>query len=204
MTKLLSLSASALAIALALGPSGPLQAAETKGPVTDELGVVEIPKDAPIVIGGYWVISGPDTALGLDSQRGVEVAFDDINNQIAGHPIQLVVEDDGCNAEGGQTAASKLATLPNIVVVLGPACSSAATTAAPILWQAGLTNIGTATTAPSLTAPDRKPEYAGFMRTIYSDKDQGRNDAEWFFNELKCTTMATIHDGSPFASQLAK
>ena len=33
--------------------------AETKGPVTDDLGVVEIPKDAPIVIGGYWVISGP-------------------------------------------------------------------------------------------------------------------------------------------------
>src|SRR5688500_5968245 len=53
-------------------------AAETKGPVTDDLGVVEIPKDAPIVIGGYWVISGPDTALGLDSQRGVEIAFDEL------------------------------------------------------------------------------------------------------------------------------
>jgi branched-chain amino acid transport system substrate-binding protein len=42
------------------------------------------------------------------------------------------------------------------------------------------------------------------MRTIYSDKDQGFNDAEWFYKELKCTTIATIHDGSPFASQLAK
>jgi branched-chain amino acid transport system substrate-binding protein len=42
------------------------------------------------------------------------------------------------------------------------------------------------------------------MRTIYSDSDQGANDAKWFFNELKCTTLATIHDGSPFASQLAK
>ena len=68
--------------------------AETKGPVTDELGVIEIPKDAPIVIGGYWVISGPDTALGLDSKRGVEVAFDDIGNKIAGHEIQFVVEVD--------------------------------------------------------------------------------------------------------------
>jgi branched-chain amino acid transport system substrate-binding protein len=203
MTKQLSLGVSALAVALAFGLISPL-AAETKGPVTDDLGVIEIPEGAPIVIGGYWVISGPDTALGLDSQRGVEVAFDDIDNQIAGHPIQLVVEDDACNAEGGQTAATKLATLPNIVVVLGPACSSAATTAAPILWQAGLTNVGTATTAPSLTAPDRKPEYFGYMRTIYSDKDQGFNDAEWFYKELKCTTLATIHDGSPFASQLAK
>jgi branched-chain amino acid transport system substrate-binding protein len=178
--------------------------AETKGPVTDEIGVVEIPQGAPIVIGGYWVISGPDTALGVDSKRGAELAFDDAGNKIAGHDIQFVVEDDGCNAEGGQTAATKLAAVPNIVAVLGPACSSAATPGSPILWKAGIVDIGTATTAPSLTAPDRKPEYFGYMRTIYSDADQGKNDAAWFYNELKCKTLATIHDGSPYASQLAK
>jgi branched-chain amino acid transport system substrate-binding protein len=178
--------------------------AETKGPVTDDLGVVEIPKDAPIVIGGYWVISGPDTALGVDSKRGVEIAFDDIGNKIAGHTIQFQVEDDTCNAEGGQTAGTKLSTVPNVVAVLGPACSSAATTAAPILWKQGIVDIGTATTAPSLTAADRKPDYFGYLRTIYSDADQGHNDAEYFYKVLKCTTLATIHDGSPYASQLAK
>lgn len=177
--------------------------AQTKGPVTDELGVIEIPKGAPIVIGGYWVISGPDTALGLDSQRGAEVAFEDLGNKIAGHDIQFIVEDDGCNAEGGQTAATKLAAMPNVVAVLGPACSSAATTGAPILWKAGLSSIGTATTAVTLTAPDRKPDYQGFLRTVYSDADQGKNDAKYFFNELGCKTLATIHDGSPYASQLA-
>jgi branched-chain amino acid transport system substrate-binding protein len=205
MKRLLSLGISALAVAaLSVGWTVAGQAAETKGPVTDELGVVEIPKDAPITIGGYWVISGPDTALGLDSKRGAEIAFDEINNTIAGHQIQMVVEDDSCNAEGGQTAATKLSTVPNIVAVLGPACSSAATAAAPILWKAGIVDIGTATTAPSLTAPDRKPEYFGYMRTIYSDADQGYNDAEYFFKELKCKTLATVHDGSPYASQLAK
>ncbi|MGE0213411.1 MAG: branched-chain amino acid ABC transporter substrate-binding protein [Parvibaculaceae bacterium] len=192
------------AAALATGLSLAAMAAETKGPVTDDIGVVEIPNGAPIVIGGYWVISGPDTALGLDSKRGAEIAFDDVGNKIAGHDIQFVVEDDGCNAEGGQTAATKLAAVPNIVAVLGPACSSAATPGAPILWKAGIVDIGTATTAPSLTAPDRKPEYDGYMRTIYSDADQGKNDAAWFYNELKCKTLATIHDGSPYASQLAK
>ncbi|HXA69090.1 MAG TPA: hypothetical protein VNW24_01490, partial [Stellaceae bacterium] len=45
------------------------QAAETKGPVTDEIGVLVIPKGAPIQIGGYWVLSGADTALGLDQKR---------------------------------------------------------------------------------------------------------------------------------------
>lgn len=195
-----AMAAAAFAASLSLSAS----AAETKGPVTDEIGVVEIPKDAPIVIGGYWVISGPDTALGLDSKRGVEIAFDEVDNKIAGHDIQFIVEDDACNAEGGQTAATKLSAIPNIVAVIGPACSSAATPGAPILWKAGIVNLGTATTAPTLTAPDRKPDYFGYLRTIYSDADAGKNDADWFYNGLKCTTLATIHDGSPYASQLAK
>lgn len=178
--------------------------AETKGPVTDELGVVELPAGAPITIGGYWVLSGADTALGVDSKRGVEVAIDDLGEKIKGRPIQFIAEDDACNAEGGQTAGTKLSTVPNIVAVLGSACSSAATTGAPILWKQGILSIGTATTAPSLTAPDRKPEYFGFMRTIYSDADQGANDAKYFREQLKCETLATIHDGSPYASQLAK
>lgn len=192
------------AAAFVTGLSLSAMAAETKGPVTDDIGVVEVPSGAPIVLGGYWVISGPDTALGLDSKRGAELALDDVGNKIAGHDIQLVVEDDACNAEGGQTAATKLASVPNIVAVLGPACSSAATAAAPILWKQGIVSIGTASTAPSLTAADRKPDFDGFLRTIYSDADQGANDAKWFYNELKCKTLATIHDGSPYASQLAK
>ena len=188
------------ATALMLGTAS----AETKGPVTDELGVVEIPAGAPLTIGGYWVISGADTALGLDSKRGAEIAIDDLGGKIKGHDIQLVVEDDGCNAEGGQTAGTKLASIPNIVAVLGGACSSATTAAAPILWKQGILNICTACTAPALTAADRKPDYFGFMRTIYSDSEQGKNDAKWFREELKCDTLATIHDGSPYAQGLAE
>ncbi|MGF7161913.1 branched-chain amino acid transport system substrate-binding protein [Rhodoligotrophos appendicifer] len=203
MVRGLSYGISAIAAAAVFSFGAMTAHAETKGPVTDDLGVVMVEKGAPITIGGYWVISGPDTALGLDSQRGAEIAFDDLGNKIAGHDVQLVVEDDACGAEGGQTAATKLASLPNIVAVIGPACSSAATTAAPILWKQGISNVGTATTAPSLTAPDRKPDYQGFLRTIYSDAEQGKNDAEYFFNELQCKTLATIHDGSPYASQLA-
>ena len=96
---------------------------------------------------------------------------------LLGHPIKLNAEDDTCNAEGGQTAATKLAATPNMVIVLGPGCSSAATPGAPILWQAGIVNICTACTAPALTAPDAKPEYDGFVRTVFSDSRAGQADA---------------------------
>ena len=62
----------AVGVALAVGIS--LVLAETKGPVTDDIGVVKVRKGAPIFIGGYWTLSGPDVSLGVDQKRGVELA----------------------------------------------------------------------------------------------------------------------------------
>src|SRR5882757_1169122 len=133
------------------------QAAQTAGPVTDDIGVLTVPKGAPITVGGMWVLSGADAALGTDSKRGAEIAFSNAGSKVAGHGIKFIVEDDQCNAEGGQTAATKLAANPSVVGVLGSACSSVCTPGAPILWKAGIIEIGTACSAPSLTAADRKP-----------------------------------------------
>lgn len=174
-------------------------AAETLGPVTDEIGVVRIPKGAPIQIGGYWVLSGADAALGTDEKRAVEIAVNDRGGKLLGRPIKLDVEDSLCSAEGGQTAAQKLAANPALVLVIGPSCSSEATPGAPILWKAGIVSIGTSSSAPALT---RKPEYDGFARTIYSDIDQGAADAKWLHDVLKAHRIVTIHDGSPYAQQL--
>ena len=182
--------------------SGAVQAAQTLGPVTDPIGVVRVPKGAPIQIGGMWVISGPDTALGLDEQRAVQIAFQDVGGKLLGHPLKLNTEDDQCNAEGGQTAATKLASNPQLFVVLGPACSSVATPGAPILWQQGIVDIGTACTAPALTAADRKPVYDGFVRTVFSDNEQGKADATYLIKVAKAKTVVTIHDGSAYAQQL--
>jgi len=178
-------------------------AAQTVGPVTDDMGVVRIAKGAPIQIGGYWVLSGPDTALGLDERRAVEIAIKEHGGSLLGHPIKLQAEDDQCNAEGGQTAATKLAANPQIVVVIGPACSSSCTPAAPILWQQGITDIDTAATAPALTAATRKPEYDGLVRTVFSDADQGAADAKYIYDVLKLRKAVAMHDGSPYAQQLA-
>ena len=196
-----SLRVLSAAVAFAAGVSSGY-AAQTLGPVTDEIGVVKINKGDPIFIGGYWVLSGPDTALGLDQKRAVELVFDESNNRVAGHPIKFVAEDGQCNPEGGQTAATKLASNPSIVVVIGPSCSSEATPGAPILWKAGIPSIGTSPSAPSLTAPDRKPGYFGFVRTIYSDVFEGKFDAEYLYNVVGCRSLATVHDGSPYAQQL--
>lgn len=195
-----ALSASAVFTLIAIA-STPAHAVKV-GPVDDPLGVVKIAKGQPIVIGGTWVMSGADTALGLDSKRGAEVYFNQIGNTIAGHPIRFIVEDDGCNAEGGQLAGTKLAANQQMVAVLGSACSSVCTVTAPILWKQGISQVGTACSAPRLVAADRGPGFDGFLRTISSDGDQPPYEVKWMMENNGWKRVATIHDGSPYAQQL--
>lgn len=177
--------------------------AETVGPVTDELGVVKIEAGDPIEIGGYASSSGPDTSQGIIELRGAELAIRDFG-QINGFDVKFVTEDAQCTAEGGQTAATKLAGDAQIVAVVGPSCSSGARVGAPILWNVGIPSIATGATAPNLTAPDRAPGLHGFLRAIANDSVSSALGAEYAVNGLKAKTAATIHDGSPFSEQSAR
>jgi len=165
----------------------------------DPLGCVTVAAGDPIRIASALVIAGPNETLGIDSQTGVEVAINE-QGELMGHPVELQAEDGACSAEGGQTAATKIASDDSIVAVIGHNCSSSCTPAAPIYNDAGLTMISPSCTAPALTAPGSHEE--SFLRTAHNDNVQGRVMAEFVYNELGLRTAATIHDGSPYAEQL--
>jgi len=168
----------------------------------DKLGVVKIKPGDPIRVGVWFVVVGPNASLGEDTKRGVEMAADDKKGKLLGHPIKLVVHDEGCNAEGGQAAATKLAADKTIVAAIGSNCGSAARAGVPILWKAGIPTISPSNTLPSVTDPKRGPDYDGYLRTAHNDKLQGAIAADFAYKELKLTKAATIHDGSPYAEQL--
>jgi branched-chain amino acid transport system substrate-binding protein len=168
----------------------------------DKIGVIKIKGGDPIHIACWMVVAGPDASLGTDTKRGVEIAIDDRGGKILGHPIKLSVQDTGCNAEGGQAAATKLAADPSIVAAIGSNCSSEARPGAPILWKAGIATVSPSNTAPYLTDPKRGPEYDGYLRTAHNDKVQGAVAAEFASKQLKVKRAATIHDGSVYAEQL--
>lgn len=168
----------------------------------DKIGVVKIKAGQPIHIACWMVVAGPDASLGTDTKRGVEIAIEDKGGKVLGFPIKLSVQDTGCNAEGGQAAATKLASDPTIVAAIGSNCSSEARPGAPILWKAGIATVSPSNTAPYLTDPKRGPEYDGYLRTAHNDKVQGAVAAEFAFKKLKIKKAATIHDGSVYAEQL--
>jgi branched-chain amino acid transport system substrate-binding protein len=193
-----------LSVLLATGtyivPSAP---AATMGPVTDPIGVVQVGSGQPITIAYWLVTSGPDGSLGTDSRRGIEIAIDDMKGTLLGHNIKLIGEDSGCNAEGGQTAATKIAANTAVVVAIGSSCSSEAVPGAPILWKAGIATVSPSNTAPKLTDPMRGPDFDGYLRVAHNDKVQGLVAATFARKVLKVASAATIHDGSPYAEGLA-
>ena len=166
----------------------------------DPKGCVTLAANDPLHIAWLFVVEGADASLGTDTKRGVELA-QAARPTVAGHTVEVTGENEGCNAEGGQAAGTKIASDPSVVAAVGTNCSSAARAAIPLLYAAGIPMVSPSNTAPDLTAADRPAEYAFYMRTAHNDTVQGAAMAQYAY-EAGFRKAATIHDGSIYADKL--
>ena len=190
-----------LAAACAVTPAAPATEMMT---CDDAIRCVEVEEGELINVASMLVSSGPSSFFGEDQIGAIEIAVADYG-PIHGHEISLRHEDSLCSAEGGQTAAQKVASDPSVVGILGTACSSAATAALPIISEAGLSMLSASNTSPTLTDDDRDAGgvwQPGYYRTAHNDLFQGKLAAEYAYNQLEVRSVATIHDGSPYADKL--
>jgi branched-chain amino acid transport system substrate-binding protein len=178
----------------------------TEEPTAGALGTVEIAPGEPIKIASLQSISGATASLGTDQVRGIEIAIEDFG-EIMGHPVELQSEDDGCSAEGGTTGAQRIVADPQVVGIIGTSCSGAGVPASQIASEAGLVMISGSNTSPSLTSDlegnANDAFQPGYARIAHNDLIQGQAAAEYVFNELGLTKIATIHDGDPYTEGLA-
>jgi len=194
-------SSAAPSAAASAGASQAASAAPSAG-AADPLGTVNIPAGEPVHVAYWGVLSTADASLGQDSVQGVEIALDDLGNKFHGHDIKLTQEDALCSPDGGAAAAAKLAADSTLVGLVGSSCSDETVGGIAAITAAGLTTISPSNTRPALTATDRDATYAGYLRTAHSDAVQGKVAADYVFNQLHLTKVATIHDGSSYAQAL--
>ncbi len=171
----------------------------------DSIDCVDIAPGAPIKIGALMSLSGETSDIGVNELRGVKLALAEHHNKLLEHPIEITEIDSYCSAEGGTTAALKIASDPQFVGVIGTTCSGAAITASKILSNAGLVMISGGNTAPSLTSIDGLPgkyHQKGYFRTIHNDLFLGKAVAEFAFKKIKVNRAATINDGDPYSKGL--
>lgn len=173
----------------------------------DPLGCVEVAPDDPIVVGAMLVVSGAINYLGEDTLGGVELALLAREYTLLDREIELVVEDSLCTAEGGQTAAQRLAADPTVVGAIGTNCSSAAQGAMPIISESGMVMIAPSNTSPSLTNDDIEAggsHLPGYFRTSQNGLIEGMRLAEFAALALGAESLATVHDGDPYTEGLAQ
>jgi branched-chain amino acid transport system substrate-binding protein len=153
------------------------------------------------VIGPF---SGDNAAYGVNLQKGVQLAVDQINaaGGINGAQVQLQFLDTLCGATGAATAASKIASDPSVFAVIGDVCSSATLAALPILARAGITEVSGDSTSPKITDAVKAGNYTNFARTIPSDDVVAKNLVKLAVSFLQKTKIAAIYSSDGFGQGL--
>jgi branched-chain amino acid transport system substrate-binding protein len=162
-----------------------------------------------VKIGVIAPLTGDLSALGLGIQNSVDLAIQQANESgdLGDITLELDAQDDQATPDVGQQAASLLADDDSVIGVVGTLNSSVAQSVAPVLSEAGITQVSPANTNPTLTLgqdwttnPTRV--WDTYFRTCTTDNSQGRFAAGYVFNDLGLTKVAIIHDQKTYGAGL--
>ncbi|MGH7278994.1 MAG: ABC transporter substrate-binding protein, partial [Candidatus Rokuibacteriota bacterium] len=75
---------------------------------------------APFKIGALGPLTGGAAVIGIGEVNGIKLRLKQLNYEIAGRTIELIVEDDAGDPTTGLTKAQKLIERDQVDVFLGP------------------------------------------------------------------------------------
>ncbi|WP_341319218.1 branched-chain amino acid ABC transporter substrate-binding protein [Paraburkholderia sp. IMGN_8] len=155
---------------------------------------------ATIKIGVPVPLSGSSANAGQDIVNGAKLAAAKINaaGGVLGKQIELVPEDDACDAQTAVQAAQKLVDA-GVAAVAGGYCSSAALPELTTFHRVGIPYVLDASTNPKLT----EMGYENVFRTIGRDDEQGPFAANFIKNFLHAKRAAVINDNTTYSKGLA-
>lgn len=98
--------------------------------------------DGPIKLGMLAPFSGSEAAFGDYMKYGAQLAIDEINADggVDGRELELVTEDDGCDATAAVAAANKLVSA-GVEGSVGGYCSGATLPTLPVFKEAGISMV---------------------------------------------------------------
>src|SRR5882757_1141228 len=199
-TSLYKVSAVIAVGALALAGCGSRGGSTSSGS-TGTNTVVEIGVDAPL--------TGSLAALGLGIQNSADLAVKTANStkEVPGVTFKLVSKDDQKNPTIGQQNATAFVADTGIIGVVGPLNSSVAQSMQKVFNDANVVEVSPANTGPSLTQganwqTQKVRQFASYFRTATTDAIQGPFAADYVYNTLKITKVATVDDTKTYGHGL--
>lgn len=144
-----------------------------------------------ILVGEVGSLTGPEATFGLSTNRGIKLAFKEINDSggINGKKLELITLDDQGKPEEAATAVTKLITQNKVSAILGEVASSRSLAMAPISQQNKIPMITPSSTNPKVTAVG---DY--IFRVCFIDPFQGTVMAKFARETLKAKKVAVLRD----------
>lgn len=100
----------------------------------------------PYVVGAFVSVSGPNAPLGTPERDTLLMLEEQVNKKggINGHPLKLIIEDDGSDNTNAVKAAKKLIEQDNVCALIGGSGTGPSLAVAPIVEESGVTQVSMA------------------------------------------------------------
>ncbi len=153
-------------------------------------------------VGAYLSLSGENTAFGIDTREGIELAVDDINKAggIKKKPMKVLFEDDKSNANEANNKVLQLIDRDKVVALLGEVASARSRAGGIVANKKKIPMI-----TPSSTNPDVTRVGPFVFRVCFTDDVQGQMGAEFVIHKLGKKKIAILFASDDlYSSGLAK
>lgn len=149
----------------------------------------------PFRIGVMESVTGPGETYGNVAVQAKQMAVDEINaaGGVNGRMIELIVEDEKCNAQDAITAYRKLTDVDGVKIILGTSCSGAMLGAAPLAEEEGVVMFSGLATNPDIA---NAGDY--IFRTSMSDAQRGVDTGNVLWAD-GIRNIATITEATDYA-----
>ena len=154
----------------------------------------------PIKIGMVIPISGSSAPTGEYMQNGAQLAVNEINDAggiLDGRMLELLVEDEACDAQQGVASANKLVS-SEVVVSVGGYCSGATLPQLPIFGGANIPMI-----IPAANSQDLVRESLKNVFLITGTGLQQSSAALDFITKSGYATVALVDDNTSYSTDIS-
>jgi branched-chain amino acid transport system substrate-binding protein len=138
--------------------------------------------------------SGVAGESGQDMTNGMNLFIDQVHGKMAGHKIELIVENDESNRATALGKIKKLIEQDHVDVLVGLVLSNIALVAVPLAERAHVPMLLPVTAADDLTMRKQSP---WVIRLSFSASQVSDPFGEWVYKKLKYKKIATISSDYP-------
>ncbi|GHV75246.1 ethanolamine utilization protein EutJ [Spirochaetia bacterium] len=146
-----------------------------------------------ITIGGIFPLSGPVAEYGLEAQKGIQLAIEEINKAggIGGQQVVLISEDDEGDATKSVNAFIKLTSKDKAKIVIGSLTSGPTIAVSERAQAQGVVLMAPAASNPAVT------DAGNFIfRTCFIDPFQGTVGGQFAAQSLSAKRAAVLYEVS--------